>query len=217
MYQSSIVISNSDFIVVDKAPMLVCQSSINTTPSLLEKISKEYPGESLHLLTRIDQPVSGLVLIGRSKDFIQHFHHLQQQGKTLKCYKAIVEGHWTHSTETFHHHLQKNTKHRKAFINEEGKGKAVETIISLEKKLERYSILNVRIRSGKFHQIRAHLAFLGHPIKGDVKYGARRKNKDRYILLHSSELIFDYKNTSFNIRSPLPEYDNLWKEAQFMS
>ncbi len=208
-----IISSTEDYLVVQKPPMLVCQSDSANSPTLFDQAVKVFPDDQLHLLTRIDQPVSGLVLLSKNKNFLKHFTQQQTAKKVVKSYLALVEGQWKYEQNCFNHFITKNQKARKANINDKGKGKSVESNIELLSTLDRYSLLRVQITSGKFHQIRAQLSYLGHPIKGDVKYRARRKNKDRYIMLHSHKISFACRNEQIELESPIPENDPLWNTA----
>ena len=78
-------------------------------------------------------------------------------------------------------------------------------------KLDRYSLLEIEMNSGRFHQLRSQCAHLGHPIKGDVKYGARRSNKNRSIHLHSYEIRFMSRSLKEEVfQADLPKNDDLW-------
>jgi len=205
-----------DYLVAYKEAGLLCQQSKKGERSL-ELNLKKSGNKSLHLLSRLDRPVSGLVILSKRTEFTKHYQRLQENDWVEKEYLALVEGQMPDDmnglkkVEHFHVHDKKNLKARISDIQT-----ANFIPISLEyevtENLDNYTLLRVVLRRGRFHQIRAQLAHMGFPVKGDVKYGARRGNKDRSIHLHSYRLRF--KNMDGDKRSfiaPLPEEDNLWQ------
>ena len=85
----------------------------------------------------------------------------------------------------------------------------------LIKKLDRYFLLEVKPKTGRHHQIRVQLSSIGCPIKGDIKYGFDRTNKDSSIHLHARKIKFIHpvQNREIEIIAPPPLHDNLWKEC----
>jgi len=210
---TDIIANEADYLIVSKKPGKLVQGDEGGNLSLLDEAAKIDGKSKLHLLTRLDRPVGGLVLFSKTKPFNTHYL-AQQEGKMVsKEYLAIVEGKTEEKFVLNHYHRQ-DSKYKKArIVDKETKGyKAVTLECECIKKLERYSVLKLTLNSGKFHQIRAQLSFIGHPIKGDVKYGARRKNKDRSIYLHAHRISFTDLNKENReyVASPDKE-DNLWK------
>lgn len=205
-----------DYLLAYKQAGLLCQQSKKGERSL-ELNLKKAGNKSLHLLTRLDRPVSGLVFFSKRGEFNKHYQELQERDAVEKEYLALVEGkmpddmNGLKTLKHFHVHDKKNLKAR---ISDEQT--ASFRPISLEyevvEHLDNYSILKVVLRRGRFHQIRAQLAHIGFPVKGDVKYGARRGNKDRSIHLHSYKLRFkNMDGDKRNFIAPLPEQDSLWQ------
>ena len=195
---------------------MLCQQSKKGERSL-ELNLKKAGHRGLHLLTRLDRPVSGLVFFSKRSEFNKHYQALQERDAVEKEYIAIVEGQvpddmmGLKKLDHFHVHDKKNLKAR---ISDEQTANF--RLISLEyeviENLDNYTVLKVILRRGRFHQIRAQLAHLGYPVKGDVKYGARRGNKNRSIHLHSYRLRFkNMAGDKRNFEAPLPEGDSLWE------
>lgn len=208
-----IIEQSKDYIVADKPSGLLSQKGKNASDKDLLSILQKKTKAKLHLLNRIDRPVSGLLLLSFNSKFNQHFVKLQSEGKVDKYYIGIVEGQIESDELTYTDYLYHHRKLRKAFISKEEKKdyKVVELKATKILSLDRYTVLKIHINQGKFHQIRSQLAFHGFPIKGDVKYGARRGNKDKSISLHSFELKFQTRAGEFKqFTAELPKNDNLW-------
>jgi len=140
---------------------------------------EQYLQKSIHLLSRLDRPVSGAMACS-----------LKDHGASpdlKKAYLAITSPPKEPEARLIHH-LEKDGRHHKTRIVEEGSGKQAVLSYTTLQVLDRYHVLEVKTESGRFHQIRAQLSDIGCPIKGDVKYGARRGNPDRSIDLHAHQI-----------------------------
>lgn len=159
------------------------------------KVKYNKPGDAfVGVIHRIDRPVSGLVLFARTSKGLSRMNELFRERKVKKTYRALVEGLMESDSGVLEHYLSKNESQNRsrASINpSEGLLKCVleYTVI---RRTDRYTLVEVNPLSGRHHQIRVQLAFIGHPIKGDVKYGARRGNHERSICLHAYRLEFQH-------------------------
>lgn len=214
--QPQIVFENSDYLVAYKDAGILVQNNSSQGDSLSATIENYVAGKFSHLLTRLDRPVSGLVLFSKSAVFNKHFLAAQKSGLATKKYLALVEGRYASEEKELSGNLVHHKKLQKAFIQDEPdkNTRQVSMEVELVKHLDRYSVVTVQLKTGKFHQIRAMLSHKGYPIKGDVKYGARRKNHDRSIYLHAWKLEFpDIDGNSVEYEHPADLSDNLWKIA----
>jgi len=213
--KSQIIVANKKYLIAAKPNGQPSQKSARGDDSFQNQL-EAYQKKSLHILTRLDRPVSGLVLFSKNADFTKHYLKEQENNKVEKTYLAIVEGQWDDkltSLTHYHHHDKKNKKARLSRKSVDGANE-VKLSCTVRAKLDRYTILELSLRRGRFHQIRAQLADMGHPIKGDVKYGARRGNKDRSIHLHALGLRFkDLLGVEQSHRAAVPQEDSLWKLA----
>ena len=207
------VATERDYIIVNKPAGILSQTDqsqdTNNVQALIQKKNKK----KLHLLTRLDRPVGGILILSKNKDFTKHYMTLQDQGLVTKEYYAIVEGQWPEESTTLENYLYHDQKFKKARILDEPNVGYNKTVLHVQcvSKLDNYSILSVLIDRGRFHQIRAQLSHAGFPVKGDVKYGARRGNKDRSIHLHATKIKFSsIKGDKLSYAIDLPTYDNLW-------
>ena len=204
---------NNQYIIAVKPsgmPVVPDKSGDNNLKNILEAYSKH----DLHVITRIDRPVSGLCLFAKSKKSAQALTNQLMRQEISKSYIAIVEKVPEKEEGELVDFLVKS-RNNKAIITSQDHKKAKKAVLSYStiSKLENYTILKIVLKSGRFHQIRCQLAHIGCPIKGDVKYGARRKNKDRSIHLHAYEMAFTHpislEKQSYRILSKTE--DPLWK------
>ncbi len=171
--------------------------------------------KDVHLLSRVDRPVSGLLMLSTLPAFTKHYLKQQESEAIEKEYIAIVQGAWKEKDSEVVLYHKHDTKNRKARISADPHSGGTQVKMQLEqlRVLDNYSILKVTLITGRFHQIRACLSHLEHPIKGDVKYGARRKNPDRSIHLHSYKIRFvDRHGDKKEFDAPFPE-GSLWDLA----
>ena len=208
-----IVDNNNQYIVANKISGMPCipdKSEDKNLKNLLEAYSKH----DLHIITRTDRPVSGLTLFAKNQNSAKTLTEQIQSKKIDKSYLAIVEGKLDKAKGELTDYLLKS-KAYKSIVVKEGDKDAKKAILKYETlvELDNYTILKVELVTGRFHQIRSQLANAGFPIKGDIKYGARRKNKDRSIYLHAYELSFPHPVTGqVNKYKIAPnKNDSLWK------
>jgi 23S rRNA pseudouridine1911/1915/1917 synthase len=164
--------------------------------TLLRHARKE-PG--LELAHRIDRPVSGVVLLARTAEANSALHALFRERRMEKRYWAIVEGRVEEAHAELRHRLAHDARRHKAIASNATEGEEAFTRVRLLAQGDRYALVECMPLGGAFHQIRAQLAAWGHPIKGDVKYGARRGEKDRSIALHARSLRFVHPFTGAQV------------------
>lgn len=174
-------------------------------------------GQAMHLVHRLDRPVSGLMLLARTPAAMAQAQQQFRDGSVKKEYIAIVAGTLPQSEDTLVHFLIQNPRTHRAYAHAEERSGAVraELRYQLIGQGERYAFLLVQPLTGRHHQIRAQLSAIGCPIKGDVRYGARRANADRSIHLHAWRLTMEHPITKQNmtLEAPLPQTDTLWRAA----
>jgi len=179
---------------------------------LREKYNK--PGNIFcGVIHRLDRPVSGVVIFAKTSKALARMNLMFREKTIQKTYWAIVEKPPLNSEDRLEHYLIKNQQKNKsrAFLKPyDGALKSVLDYVVL-KKLDRYTLLKVKPITGRHHQIRVQLSTIGSIIKGDLKYGAKRSNKDASISLHAREVQFIHpiKNEPIRISAPPPK-DALW-------
>ncbi|WP_292891047.1 RluA family pseudouridine synthase [Nonlabens sp.] len=190
-------------------------------PDLIKDyIAKKYdkPGAVfLGVVHRLDRPTTGVVIFARTSKALPRMNKLFAAHETVKTYWAIVEGNVPKKKDRLEHYLVRNPKQNKSYAHEYEvpNSKNAALSYSVIKELDRYTLLEVQLETGRHHQIRSQLSKIGCVIKGDLKYGAKRSNKDGSIHLHarSLEFIHPVKNESVKIVAPVNEEDALWRAA----
>jgi 23S rRNA pseudouridine1911/1915/1917 synthase len=219
-----ILYEDNHLIAVNKRPSQIAQGDKTGDASLPDQI-KEYlkkkydkPGNVFcGVIHRLDRPTSGIVLFARTSKALERMNRQFQEKTIQKKYWAMVEKAPAPERGTLIHALIKNEKQNKSYVCEPDKKGAKKAILHYKmiQKLDNYVLLEISLETGRHHQIRTQLAHMGCPIKGDVKYGAKRANDDRSISLHARELRFHHpiSKQSVLIQAPCPE-NSSWRTIQ---
>ena len=190
-----------------------------TLPDLVKDyIARKYdkPGAVyLGVIHRLDRPTSGTVIFARTSKALPRMNKLFNQRETDKTYWAIVEGKPAQKQARLEHYLVRNPKQNKSYAHDHEVPHSKKAILNYKTRLEldRYTLLEIQLETGRHHQIRSQLHKIGCSIKGDLKYGAKRSNKDGSIHLHSRSLSFIHpvKREPVHIIAPPNQQDSLWR------
>lgn len=167
----------------------------------------------LGVVHRLDRPVSGVMLFARTSKALERMNELFRENKVKKIYYAIVKERPPEDEATITHWLKKNEQQNKTYVyDSEVKGsKQASLTYRLKGRSEKYYLIEIELHTGRHHQIRAQLARIGCPIKGDLKYGFARSNEKGGISLFSRKLEFIHpvKKEQVTITAHFPEGD-LW-------
>lgn len=180
-----------------------------------EKYNK--PGEVfLGVTHRLDRPTSGVVLFARTSKALTRLNEMFKSHEQIrKTYWAIVQGAPKQAEARLENWLTRNETLNKSFIGKPGAKEAKQAILSYKTLVrgENYTLLEINLETGRHHQIRCQLAAIGCPVKGDLKYGAKRSNPDGGICLHARkiEFIHPVKKETICITAPVPN-DSLWQQ-----
>lgn len=208
-----IIYKNNQFIAFNKPAGIPVQKDKTEDKSLLE-LAEIYSKSTIYLTHRIDRPASGIVLFAKTKNGLAHLNTQFQNRTIQKTYLAVVKNAPKKAQGQLIHYLKKNAKTNKsqAFDKPTKDGKKAILNYKTIGNSDNYTLLEINLETGRHHQIRAQLAKIGSPIKGDVKYGARRSNKDRSIHLHAWKLSFQHPVTleTVDLGVDLPE-DVIWQ------
>jgi 23S rRNA pseudouridine1911/1915/1917 synthase len=220
-FASRILYEDNHIIVVNKLPSEIVQGD-KTGDMPLSDFVKGYiamkykkPGNVfLGVVHRIDRPVSGAVIFARTSKALERLNAMLQKRELKKRYWAVVKNKPPQSDGILQHTLQKNEKQNKSYVVQAGapNSKDAELHYTILAESRDYFLLEIELITGRHHQVRAQLAAIGCPIKGDLKYGFDRSNADASIHLHARSLSFMHpvQNEIINIIAPAPQ-DNLWK------
>jgi 23S rRNA pseudouridine1911/1915/1917 synthase len=171
------------------------------------------PGEVfLGTIHRLDRPTSGVMLFARTSKALSRMNRQFKNKEVQKTYWAVVENAPPNQEGTLNNLLQKNEKKNKSYITKGSQGKHAILNYKLLKKLDNFYHLEIQPNTGRHHQIRVQLANIGCIIKGDLKYGAKRSNKNKSIHLLSRKIEFQHPVTkeSITITAPIPK-DSVWE------
>ena len=168
----------------------------------------------LGVVHRLDRPVSGLVMFARTSKALPRLNKMFAGSDVHKTYWAIVKDMPPKTEGTLIHWLVRNEKQNKsyAYDKEVPNSKRAELDYKVIGRSDNYYLLEVNLKTGRHHQIRCQLAKIGCPIKGDLKYGAKRSNPDGSICLHSRrmEFIHPVSQKQITVEAPVPN-DPLWQ------
>lgn len=183
----TVLYEDAALIALDKPPGLPVQPDRTGDHSLLDQVRSKWGSDHVGLVHRLDRPVSGVVLFARDQATLVKANELFASRMVKKTYWAIVEGE-VPEEGTCKHVLERLGRSRRAVARSGPEDLLRELRFRRMAQGDRFALLEVRPEGGAFHQIRAQLAAAGMPIKGDVKYGARRGEPDRSISLHAHRL-----------------------------
>ena len=216
----NIIYEDNHLIIINKAPGELSQSDITKDSSLVDDLKvylkHKYQKKGnvyLGLVNRLDRPTSGLLIFSKTSKSLIRMNKIQKLRKIKKTYYAVTEKRPKNESDQLINYLKKNQSKNKSFVVNENDPKAKKAILKyrLIKKLKNYFLLEIILETGRHHQIRCQLSNIGCPIKGDVKYGAKRPNKDRSISLHSKKIEFTHpvsnKELTFTAEPPK---SNIW-------
>ena len=218
---SRILYSDNHLIVVNKLSSEIVQGD-KTGDTPLSEIVKAYikdtfkkPGNVFTgVIHRIDRPTSGAVVFARTSKALSRMNELVKNRGMKKTYWAIVKNIPPEPEAELKHYLVRNTKKNKSFANNKSVANSKEAVLSYKiiGKSDNYYLLEIDLKTGRHHQIRAQLSAIGCPIKGDLKYGYPRSNKDGSISLHARyvEFIHPVKKENISIVAPTPAA-GLWE------
>ena len=208
-----IIFIDNHLIAVTKPAGLLTQPDRNTDESLIDQtrqwIKEKYNKPNnifLGLVHRLDRNVSGVVLFARTSKAASRLSKQFREGTPKKHYRAIVLGKLKEEHTTLVHYLRKEKSLRATvFPRETPTAKRSELSYEVINSLENKSLLEVSLSTGRFHQIRAQMAFIGHPIIGDVKYGAPEPLPNQEIALYAHKFIFSHPVSNEEITLTAPE------------
>ncbi|MBQ3635609.1 MAG: RluA family pseudouridine synthase [Bacteroidales bacterium] len=215
-----VIYEDNHIIAVNKAVGEIVQSDKTGDPTLADEV-KQYikekygkPGDVfLGVVHRIDRPVSGVVLFARTSKALARLNKMFADKTIKKYYWAITQERPAEMEAELHHYIGKDEEKNRAKVSVSQRTGYKEAVLRYKTigASERLYCLEVELLTGRHHQIRAQLARAGMPIRGDLKYGAKRSNEGGGINLHSRRLEFEHpvSHEQIVIEAPLPD-DRVW-------
>lgn len=216
-----ILYEDNHLLIINKLPSEIVQGDKTGDVCLLDD-AKQYikeryhkPGEVfLGLVHRIDRPVSGVVVFAKTSKALSRMTEKVRERDFHKTYLAIVKNRPPKETDTLEDYIVRNEKMNKSFVVTPGTkdAKLSRLKYTIIGQSDNYYLLEIELFTGRHHQIRTQLSHIGCPIRGDLKYGYPRSNRDASISLHAYKVTFEHPVTKqlLGICAPLPS-ENLWK------
>lgn len=215
-----VLYEDNHLIVINKRPGDIVQGD-KTGDLPLSEVVKQYikekynkPGNVyLGVAHRLDRPTSGIVVFAKTSKSLPRLNKLFAEKAAKKTYWAVVKNPPEKQQDTLTHWMKRNTKQNKSYANIKEVSDSKKAILDYRiiKKLDNFFLLEVDLKTGRHHQIRSQLTAIGCPIKGDLKYGFDRSNKDGSIHLHARRLSFIHpvKKEMLDLVAPPPD-DIVW-------
>jgi 23S rRNA pseudouridine1911/1915/1917 synthase len=216
-----VVYEDNHIIIVNKAPGEIVQGDKTGDKPLSEIvklwIKEKYnkPGNVFCGVThRLDRPVGGLVIFAKTSKALSRMNEMFRDGKVDKTYWAITKECPQKEEDTLTHYISTVERNNKSYASLTEKKGALKSSLKYKvlAKSDNYNLLEINLLTGRKHQIRVQLSSIGCPIKGDLKYGAKRSNPDGSIslLARRIEFIHPVSGKTIDVTAPLPD-DPLWQ------
>ena len=213
-----VIFEDNHLIAVNKKSGEIVQGDKTGDEPLSDRVKKylkvkyNKPGNIfLGTIHRIDRPTSGIVIFAKTSKALSRMNEKFRQNKISKTYWAIVKNRLPKKNDLLEHYLLKNQKKNKSFLSTEEKGKFSVLEYNFLNNLNNYFLYEIFPKTGRHHQIRVQLSTMGSPIKGDLKYGAKRSNPNGGINLHAKKIDFNHPVTkeSVSIEANCPK-EKIW-------
>lgn len=220
--KDQILFEDNHILVVNKAVGQIVQGDKTGDEPLVDAV-KNYLKEKyqkqgnvfLGLVHRLDRPTSGIVIMAKTDKALGRLSKQFRERAIQKSYETIVEGKFAQEEMILENFLAKNEKQNKSYVCGEKQlnAKLAKLKVTCLKIGTNFSLLEIDLYTGRHHQIRAQLSHLGFPVKGDLKYGAKRSNPNAGISLHARKVGFEHPTTKQKIEivAPYPDGD-IWEK-----
>ncbi|MEI6900814.1 MAG: RluA family pseudouridine synthase [Bacteroidota bacterium] len=224
-FSRDILFEDNHLLVYNKRPSQIVQGD-KTGDTPLSELIKQFIGTRdqkpgnvfLGVVHRIDRPVSGAIIFAKTGKALTRLNEMLKKGEFKKHYWAVVKNPPPPGKHHLIHYLKRKESENKsyAFDKPVENSQVAELLFETVAKSDGYYLLGIELLTGRHHQIRAQLAKIGSPIKGDLKYGFPRSNPDGSIHLHARQLEFIHpvKKELMVITAPPPD-EPLWHFFQY--
>jgi 23S rRNA pseudouridine955/2504/2580 synthase len=208
--EASVLLEDEDLIVLNKPAGLAVHSGSGLDYGIIEALRQARPhAPMLELVHRLDRNTSGCLLIAKSRGILSSLHALLREGKADKRYIALLAGSWTGNARTVTAPLARLAASEQVVVRTDGK--EAQSVFTPLTRFKQSTLVEVRIDTGRMHQIRVHAAHLGIPVAGDARYGdyafnrALRARGLRRMFLHAVRLSFRMPQSGrrYSIVAPL--------------
>ena len=210
-----VLYEDNHLLIVNKPAGILSQTDITGDPSIIELcgayIKQKYdkPGKVfIRAVQRLDRPVSGCIILTRTSKATERMAKIIRDRSISKVYHGITAATPIKESDKLEHYLLKNAKNNKVTVYRKPKEGAKKAILSYKvlTQLDKHTMIEINLETGRPHQIRAQLSYIGCSIEGDIKYGSQAPQKDKSICLHSREVSFVHpvKKTEMTVNAGYP-------------
>ncbi|MDD7913565.1 RluA family pseudouridine synthase [Polaribacter ponticola] len=219
-----VLFEDNHIIIVNKRSGDITQGD-KTGDKPLSDVVKEYVKDKynkagnvfLGVVHRLDRPTSGAIIFARTSKALERLNKMLRDKTINKTYWAVVKKYPKKEKDTLVNYLKKNPKNNKSSVYAKEIKDSKKAILhyNVIKKLDNYSLIEIDLETGRHHQIRAQLSSIGFPIKGDLKYGFDRSNKDGSIHLHARKIVFIHpvSKEEISVIAPTPN-EVIWNACK---
>ncbi len=211
--ERAVLFEDEHFLIVNKPAGLACHAGTGLRYGLVEIVRQMRPNAPrIDLAHRIDRDTSGCLVLSKHLEALREFHDLIRAQACVKRYRALLKNRVPTGLSTIEvplATLRPDAGERRAFASAEGK--IAQTLIEGHVPTGAHSLTDLRLVTGRMHQIRAHAQYIGHPVAGDKRYGDAEFNDEMYALglnrlfLHASNIEFAAFGRNFDVAAALPE------------
>lgn len=226
--ERAVLFEDDRLMILNKPSGVAVHGGSGESWGVIELLRAARPGAPfLELVHRVDKETSGCLIIAKKRSALRALHELFREHEVDKCYLALVSGRWRGGERTVRSRLQKSVlQSGERMVRASEQGKEAESVFTPLRVFAKASLMEVRIRTGRTHQIRVQAADMAHPLAGDTKYGDAGFNRRmraqglKRLFLHARSLAFRMPGTNdvFRVTAPLGDdlqrvLDNLDRES----
>jgi 23S rRNA pseudouridine955/2504/2580 synthase len=212
--KAAVLYEDDVLLVIDKPSGSAVHGGSGISHGVIEQLRHERPeARYLELVHRLDRETSGVLMLAKRRSALTELHRQLREGKVLKLYSALVKGEWRDQKRSvklpLHKYVLASGERR---VSVKRDGMAAHTEFRLRGSWGGFSLVEAELKTGRTHQIRVHLAHLGHPVTGDDKYGDFPLNKElarrglKRMFLHAFKAVIRHPRSGemLELEAPLP-------------
>jgi 23S rRNA pseudouridine955/2504/2580 synthase len=215
--KTSIIFEDDRLLVINKPAGMAVHGGSGVSFGVIETLRVLRPeSPSIELAHRLDRETSGCLIVAKRRSMVRVLHAAFREGRVEKRYLALLAHAWTGGEQTVDLPLEKNLlQGGERMVKVSREGKEAKSLFRPMQKFADSALLEIRIFTGRTHQIRVHAAHIGHPVAGDEKYGEKEANKGfkavglKRMFLHAAELAFEHPETGERLALKAPLDDEL--------
>ncbi|MGK0259521.1 MAG: 23S rRNA pseudouridine955/2504/2580 synthase [Candidatus Azotimanducaceae bacterium] len=209
----SVLFEDDNYLVINKPAGIAVHGGSSLASGAIEQLRLAYDNPRLALVHRLDRATTGCLLISKRTNALKVAQAAFRDRQVSKIYLGIVWGHWPTSTHVLQARLERyETASGERRVRVSSEGQQARTDVEVLSKGKALSRLQLRLHTGRTHQIRVHLSHHGFPLVGDDKYGARQTDEATRLCLHAHKLDIQTADIALKVVAPPPDdWESLWE------